>query len=49
MISRKKNKMSPQNHHYKRFFEGFCTQKVKPNLTMKDRKHQITGKEKARK
>jgi hypothetical protein len=20
--------------HYKRFFKGFCTQKVKPNITM---------------
>jgi hypothetical protein len=24
-----------QSHHYKRFFKGFCTQKVKPNITMK--------------
>jgi hypothetical protein len=23
------------NHHYTRFFKGFCTQKVKPNITMK--------------
>jgi hypothetical protein len=21
--------------HYKRFFKGFCTEKVKPNITMK--------------
>jgi hypothetical protein len=23
------------SHHYKRFFNEFCTQKVKPNKTMK--------------
>jgi hypothetical protein len=22
------------SHHYKRFLKGFCTQKVKPNITM---------------
>jgi hypothetical protein len=49
MISRKKNKMSPQNHHYKRFFKGFCTQKVKPNLTMKRQEAPNHRKEKARK
>jgi hypothetical protein len=27
--------MLPQSHHYKRFFKGFCTQKRKPNITMK--------------
>jgi hypothetical protein len=24
-----------KSYHYKRFFKGFCTQKVKPNITMK--------------
>jgi hypothetical protein len=27
--------MWPQSQHYKRFLKGFCTQKVKPNITMK--------------
>jgi hypothetical protein len=27
--------MWPPRHHYKRFFKGFCTQKVKPKITMK--------------
>jgi hypothetical protein len=28
--------MGPRSHHYKRLFKGFCTQKVKPNITMKE-------------
>jgi hypothetical protein len=36
-------------HHYKRFFKEFCTQKVKPNLTIKRQADPTTGKEKARK
>jgi hypothetical protein len=24
--------MQPQSHHYKTFFKGFCTQKVKPGI-----------------
>jgi hypothetical protein len=27
--------MWPHSQQYKRFFKGFCTQKVKPNITMK--------------
>jgi hypothetical protein len=41
--------MYPQRDHYKRFFKGFCTQKVKPNITMKGQAAPKTGKEKARK
>jgi hypothetical protein len=33
---------------YKRFFKGFCTQKVKANITMKGQEVQTTGEEKAR-
>jgi hypothetical protein len=35
MISETKTICDPQRHHYKRFFKGFCTQKVKPNIIMK--------------
>jgi hypothetical protein len=33
-------------HHYRRFYKEFCTQKMKANKTMEDRKYQTTGEEK---
>jgi hypothetical protein len=34
------------SHHYKRFFKGFCTQKVKPNITTKEQAVPIYRKRK---
>jgi hypothetical protein len=35
MISRNYDNIRPPSHHNKRFFKGFCTQKMKTTITMK--------------
>jgi hypothetical protein len=35
MISKKENSTWPPSYYYKRFYKGFCTQKMKANKAMR--------------